>query len=235
MIFPKLEIEPIVQVNDKTRLSAVKSFADKSESAITKVEIDPDGSTGFIDVTGASSSDWYLDWQYSTDLGSPFSVSVRVTTAGAPVTYTKTITVLTEANDYLFSKDSDLVAFEPDILNYIPDGHSSFNFIHRRAQQLILDELDNMGLVDKNGNRFVAKDLIDVQEVKEWSVFKVLKIIFQGLSERVDDEFDQKMKQYESLEAGRKDRARLRIDFDKDGILDKFEEFEFSSIDVSRG
>jgi hypothetical protein len=66
-IFGVLESDPIVQVSDKIRLKADRSFVSKDEAAITLVEIEPVAGNGFIDVTGSSSSDWYLDWSYSTD------------------------------------------------------------------------------------------------------------------------------------------------------------------------
>jgi hypothetical protein len=60
MIFPLVESEPIVQVSDKTRLSAVKSFKSNDEPAISLVEIEPESGSGFINVTGSpiNSKNW---------------------------------------------------------------------------------------------------------------------------------------------------------------------------------
>lgn len=59
MMFPLLETEALVQEQDKTRLSGVKSFA--QGVSITKYEIKPDKTTAAIDVTEL---DKVLDWVY---------------------------------------------------------------------------------------------------------------------------------------------------------------------------
>jgi hypothetical protein len=219
-IFPHLELEQTVQVNDKTRLSATKSFISKGESAITLVEIEPFTGSGFITVsgTGLTFKDWYLDWEYSTDGNK--TVTVRITTAGAPVTESKTISVVTEADDKLFSKDSDLTVHESDVLQYVPVGKNSYLNVHRRSQGLILDYLDQKGYIDTNGNRLTKSAVVDIQEVKEWSTFMTLKLIYQQLKKTPDDFFDSKMKTFESLELAARSRAALRLDLDGDAAID---------------
>ncbi len=67
-MFPALELEAEVQVNDKTRLSGTKSFVSKGETAITTVTITP-GATGSavtVSGTGLTSDDWYTDWQWTS-------------------------------------------------------------------------------------------------------------------------------------------------------------------------
>jgi len=46
MIFPNLELEAIVQLGDRTRLSALKSFVTQNEAAISLVQINT--GTGLI-------------------------------------------------------------------------------------------------------------------------------------------------------------------------------------------
>ena len=110
MIFPNLILENIVQENDKTRLDATKSFISKDEAAVTLVEIEPYTGAGYIDVTGTSSKDWYLDWSYPTDGNK--TVTVRITTDGGPVSSSKTIWIIDSVDDNLFSYDQDLTAIE---------------------------------------------------------------------------------------------------------------------------
>lgn len=231
-VFPSVEIESTVQVNDRTRIDASKSFASKGEAAISLVEIDPEGTSNFVDVTGSTSSDWFIDWEYSTE--ATYSVSVRVTTDGLPVTKTKDITVLSEANDKLFSSDSDLTAHEPDILNYVPTGRNSYKNIHRRAQERILAWLDERGYTDSSGDRLTKAAIVDTQEVKEWSTFMVLKLIFEGLSNSVEDIFATKAKEYQAKEDSVRHRLRFRADFDGDGEIDNGENFSFSSVGLYR-
>lgn len=222
MIFPHLELEATVQVDDKTRLSASKSFIDKAEAAITLVEIQPSAADSFIDVTGSTADDWYLDWSYATDGAAV--VVVRITTDGAPTTFSKTITVISVADDKLFSADSDLTSHESDVLNWVPKGRNSFLDVHRRAQSRILAWLDEHGYTDTSGDRLTKAAVIDIQEMKEWSTFMTLKLIFEGIKNQVDDIFDQKAKTYESLEIGARNRSILRLDLDGDGTAAAGEE-----------
>jgi len=185
--------------------------------------------TDYIDVTGASSSDWYLDWEYGTDSGSPYTVTCRVTTDGVPVTSTDTIEVISAADDTLFSDDTDLIMHEADILKWVPSGRNSFLNIHRRAQERILAWLDEGGYTDSDGNRITKAAILDLQEVKEWSLFMTLRLIFEGISNAVDDVFDQKAKKYASREKEARSRDKLRIDFDGDGVIDTGEYFTIES------
>jgi len=71
-IFALLDFEPEIQVNDKTRLNAGKSFASKAVSEITSLTVKPELSGSAIDVYAADPSNWYLDWSYagtSIDVG----------------------------------------------------------------------------------------------------------------------------------------------------------------------
>ena len=226
-IFPNLRSEGTVQVNDRTRLDATGSFGDKSEAAITLVEIEPEASAGYIDVTGTSSKDWYLDYEYATDGAK--TVSVRVTTDGAPTTQSFTLTVKSVADDKLFSEDSDLLPHEPDIMKWVPKGRNSYLNIHRRAQERIMAFLDEKGYTDTDGNRLVLADIVDIQEVTEWSKFLTLRLIFEGISNAVDDIFMDKAKKYKSMEVEARNRAILRVDVDGSGTIDDSERVRITS------
>lgn len=213
-IFPHLEIESFVQVNDRTRLSGLKSFVSADEAAISLLEIRPTTAGSFIDVT----ADKYLDWAYSTD--GTETVAVRVTTDGAPVTYTKDIEILTELDDHLFSTDAELVPHEPNILNFVRAGRNSFIDVHRTAQDRILTELDERKIWDINGDRLTKEDIVDIEEVNDWSKYLTLRLIFEGLSNATDDIYSQKAQKYRSMEQSASERASLRLDRDGDGNTD---------------
>ena len=111
MIFPKIECDLVVQVNDKFRINASKSYVPKGGLAIVKVEIEPEAGAGYIDVTGASpinSKNWFLDWEYATDGSKVVSLKVTTNLVG-PVEQIVTLTVncLLAAEDKLLSSDSD--------------------------------------------------------------------------------------------------------------------------------
>lgn len=215
MIFPTLELEQVLQVDDRTRLNASKSYTTPDESAITLVEIEPEAGSGFVNVT----SDKFLDWQYSTD-GSKL-VTVRITTDGSPVTFSKTLAVLSVADDKLFSSDSELLPYEPNLLDWVREGRNSFLDIHRAAQDRILSWLDENRIWDSERNRLTKDNITDLDEVNDWSKFMTLRLIFEGLSNAIDDIFHQKALRYMEMESKARNRAALRLDRDNDGNTDQ--------------
>jgi len=216
-IFGVLESDPIVQVNDKVRLKAMRSFASKDEAAVTLVEIEPIAGNGFIDVTGTSSDEWYLDWSYATD--GIVVVSLRITTDGAPVTTTLSVSVITAADDMLFSDDADLLRYETDIMSLLPDGYSSFNYEHRKAQTVILDWINEEGYRANGNDKITKEEVLDHDEVRKWSEATVLSFIYNDNSNSIDDKFAEKSKYYDSVSVDAKRRSVLELDLNKDGTI----------------
>lgn len=216
MIAPILELESIVQIADKTRLDASKSFVSVDETAVTDVEIEPEAGAGFISVFSTNQKDWYLDWMYS-GASRTVTVSCRITNAGGNQTATKTISILTAADDKLFSKDSDLTGLEGDILKYVRKGRSTFLDVHRMAQSKIVEWMDEAGLRNDDGSKVTKNELLDLTEVQPWSRDLTLSLIFMGISNQVDDVFMKKSTHYASQAKDRSDRAVLAWDSDKSG------------------
>lgn len=241
MIFPNLQLENIIQASDMTRLNARSSFVSKDEaSAITKVEIEPEAAAGFIDVSGPlvagelDPENFFLDWEYA-GASRIVTASVRVTAGGAgPTTDTKTIEVITELDDKLFSSDTDLIGHEFDILNWLKPGRNSFLNFHRRAQGLILAHLDREGYIDKDQNKLTKAAFIDLDEGKEWSTFITLRLIWQDASNSKDDKQMKKATLYEATELDSRERAIIRLDLDKDGKLDEGEGVTMTSVGLRR-
>jgi hypothetical protein len=221
-IFPNLELEDVVQVGDKTRLNSTKTFASKDEASITLVEIEPESGNGFIDVTGSGPRDYFLDWEYS-GISRTVTVSVRVTTDGLPVTTTKTIEVLTASDDGLYSDDQDLISLESDILKWVREGRNSFLDFHRKAQFLILDFLNDIGVRDVDSKRITKDDIVDVLEVRKWSKYKTLALIFEDISNATDDVFAEKRRFYDSLAKSAFNKSVLRLDLNNDGVVEDSE------------
>jgi len=228
MIFPILTLEPTLQVDDKTRLDGVKSYVTPDETAVTVVSIEPEASAGFIDVT----SDKFLDWSYATE--GTKTVTIMVTTNGFPTSETKTIDVISAADDKLFSADSDLVFHEPDILSWTRDGRSSFLDVHRRAQDRILAKLDELQYTDSQGDRLTKDAILDVEEVKQWSIFLTLQLVFEGLSNAVDDQFAAKAEKYRKDKVVARNSGVKRLDTDGSGEIENDEKLDFRSRSLSR-
>lgn len=239
MIFPLIETEPIVQVNDKTRLNCIKSFITKDEAAVTLVEIEPEAGSGFITITGSApinAKNWYLDWAYATD--GVKVVTLRITSNAAPVTFTKSLTVITAADDKLWSDDSDLQILEPDIMSWVRAGRASFLDYHRMAQTRILEWLDNLKIWNIDKEKFTKDDItvaIALDDLKRISTYWALELIYGGMSNKPDDVF---AKNAADARATRRelcaDRSRIRVDFNKDGTTDKLEAYEIKSMRLNR-
>lgn len=228
MIFPNLELEANLQVDDKTRLDGRKTFITPDEAAITLVEIEPEAAAGFINVT----TNKYLDWQYATD--GTKTVTIRVTTDSTPVTATGSIEVLTVADDKLFSSDAELVPHEPEILNWVRQGRNSFLDVHRTAQDRILTWLDENRFWDKSGNPLTKDAVINISEFNDWSKFLTLRLIFEGISNSIDDIHHEKAERYRKMELTARQRAVIRVDLDGDADVDPNEELDLRSIEMLR-
>lgn len=227
--FPVLQTEFTAQVGDKIRLDAIQSYVTPDEGAITTVEIDAGIGDGFVDVTSTR----YLDVQYST--AGNKTVQVKVTTGTGNITGSFTVVAVSSADDRLFSSDELLMAHEPQILKYLPDGKSSYKFQHRRVRDLIIDEINRKGFRDEGGSKYTAADVLDLEDVKVWATYKCLAVIMEGLSNAVDDIFSQKALKYMKLASEAENRLYVTLDHDNSGIASEAEKVqEFTAISVIR-
>mgnify|MGYP003607273174 CR=1 FL=1 len=224
-MFITLNHDVVGQIGDGIRLSATKTFVPKNAAAIIKVEIEPEASAGFVDVTGAlpiNAKNWFLDWVYLT--AGAKVVTVKVTQFGnIETTATFNLTVLTKADDKLYSNDNDLIYLEHDILNYLPQGRSNYNYLHRKVQEQILDWLDSIRITRVDGSKLQKQDLNSVKDIKEMSAAWVLMNLFFELSNKNDDKFFQKHIAYKSKVETLKSRGRIQADINGEGeatILD---------------
>lgn len=323
-IFALLDYEKEVQLEDKTRLDASKSFASKAASELTTIQITAGVGASAVEVFSPNPDEVFLDWVYeslaididstnntllfneggstltATISGGSYTLSTLATEiqtqmdAAGAFTYTVsanssgtltisatgsfelvacdlleqlffttgllstsqesdmveygirkivvaigngTLTdtknfyqrVYSEDGDRLFCSNQDLTAHEPDLMKWVPQGRSSFKDVIRRSQKLIIAWLDEKGYVNVYGNKFDKHDIIDLEEVRQWSIFQTLKLIMQGLSNVTDDVFDKKAKEYSKFEEAARQRVILRIDTNRDGAADAMEGLSISS------
>lgn len=350
MLFPVLETENLVQENDKTRLSGIKSYVSDGDP-ITSIQVTPYKGATPIVVTATLSKNWFIDYQYGflldvdstnneinfnegaggltatvatgqytltalasaiktaldsaggltytvsvnsenkitisttanfsilpktgtstasllTEIGfsgyvedvtdltidaSDFvdftgastytglvietvdkKVSLLVDNGSTTQSVTKTIKVISELSDALFSDDSMLEEHEPNILEYVRKGRSTFKDQHRLAQTQIFAYMDKEGFVDAFNRKYTKKAAVLPDEFLQWSKFVTLRLIFEGLSNAVDDIFEKKSNRYSKKEYFFRDRAVLRIDVDRDGDVTLDEEVDPGSCVVLR-
>jgi hypothetical protein len=232
-IFGNLELEAVVQTKDKTRLNASKSFSPKGEQPIDQVKISPETGVALIAVHGAGNpKDWFLDWEYAT--AGTKTVTLEIKAGPHTVTFTRTIEVVTPEQDKLFSKDSDLIQFEPDILKWLPAGKSTYNNIHRNAQYLIIDWLDSIRVWRTDGTKLTKADLSLTDDLKQLSIYMTLELIFMSISNQVDDVFLNKARMYGQKALLVQGRGRIQADLNGNGTLDTGEAADLRSFTLVR-
>ena len=244
MLFAHVYTDDIIRQGDKLRIDATKSFATPPEtlSDIEIVQVDPGDGTGLVTVKAegqeVKQKDWYLDWVYNNpplDGLETYTITVRLAKAGDtdPQTTTMEIQVIDEATDNLWSTDQDLEKHEPNIRQYLKNYRFNFNQEHRRAQTMILEWLDQMKFTMSDGVTKITKDKVLVtEEMREWSTFKTLELIYAGNSNIPDDNQDKKARDYFD-EANRARTKQLRgVDWNNSGEIEVSEHQQLDTCDV---
>lgn len=214
MIFPQLKTEPTVQVGDKTRIDASGTFISPDQDDITKIEVRPTALADYIDVT----SRMYLDWVYN--VAGTYEITVRITTGTGldeeTATLAKDIVIVSAEDDRLFSNDNDLLAHEGDLYRWLREGRASYLDVHRLAQELILEDLAKRNITNIDGSRVTKDQVNDLREVREWSKFLTLSLIFKSVTNEVNDFFISKARDYAESARAAAERATVRLKKDTD-------------------
>jgi hypothetical protein len=200
-----------VSSEDKFTISATGQFSLLPSSANILEQLGFKESTG-VSLSGSSS--------YTGKRMRYVTRKVTLEVDGSNVV-SKYIKLYSEAGDSLFSSDSDLKRHESDILKWLPDDRSSYKYAHRRAQERILAFLDEKGYTDIYRNKYTIDSIVNIDEVKEWSTFLTLRLIFQGFKNASDDVFGEKVNTYLDDEKEARNRVVLRLDVDGDGDVDE--------------
>jgi len=230
MIFIKCINEKLVQVDDKTRIDVSKSFI--NAGVVSEVEIKPEASENFYSVYNTDQKRWYLDWAYETD-GAKV-ITVRITTDLSVKTVAFNIDIITAVDDYLYSDDSDIFSIESELKNYIPRGRNSFLNKHRAAQEHILSYLDRKNIKNQDGTKILKGQIIDINDVRDWSKYETLKLVYEDLVVSVGDIFKDKANMYRDLALDHATRSLLRLDFDKDTVQEQFESLDMRTFRMTK-
>lgn len=229
-IFGIIKSDDKVFTGDKLRIDCSESFlAPGLTFATVSHEISVDGGVTYYNISAKK----YVDWMFST--AGAKTITLRVsTTEPASLTFTKTVTCLNIATQNLFSTDSDLYKYESEIDQYLPKRWSSWNLIHLKAQEWIIDWLDEKGIYNSAGEKYTVADLLDKQQVNQLSAYKTLEFIFESNINIADDLFTQKRNKYLSLSNEKSSRSQLQLDFNKDGLPAVNEKTDLLSVEIRR-
>ena len=234
MISGQIFIDDIVQENEACRIDASNSLV--VGETLTAIDIEPEVGAGYISITTLSDKrEWFLDWAYAT--AGTKTISLRFTNSlAAQTVFTKTVEVVSVTDDKLFSKDQDLIAFENDIMKWLPRGRGSWNFIHRQVQSMILNDIYKHQIVATDGTKLTKDQVLDVEEVKYWSLFWALELIFGSIYNKDGDVFKEKAEKYSSLKFKNRELAMnyLKLDYNKDTVQEVTEAQEFRSLTLRR-
>lgn len=220
-LFPKADIDHSVQVLDMFRIEAKDSFF-TGEEVLTEVNIYPDFSTNpstvFNVFVAEEAHCWFLDWAYEVEGSYIIRVELKTETNSKFVDYT--INAITETQDNLLSRDSDLYNYENELKTKKLEGRNSWKYAHRAAQEEILQYLYKNGKYNLDGSP-ITKDQLQVEsKLSKWSLFETLLIIFQDLKTSNSAAFNEKLIDYSEKRGEAREIYIIKIDSDKDGDID---------------
>jgi len=167
----------------------------------------------------------HLGFKSDSLIGNPVEYGLRnvwliVSSGAESASIFQQLKVYTPEGDALFSEDADLVSFETEIMKWLPQGHGSFIYLHRRAQKEILDWIDRQGYRDKDRNKITKRAFVDNSDVRSWSTALALRLFFTEAGNASNDVFKEKAKVYEKMEIAARSRAVLSLDLDGDNKAD---------------
>lgn len=220
MIFPKADLEQLVQIYDKYRIDASGSF-NTSDEAITELNIYPDYGnqpTLVYDKSAESEDCWHIDWAYKT--AGDYTVRVEIKTASYTESVDYTVTAISEADDMLFSSDAKIYTFESELRRFLPSGKNSWKYIHRQAQTEILDYMYRNGILNPDNTK-IEKDQLIGDSLEEWAVMEAILLIFQDLKTSNSEAFNEKIADYSQKRAAARKRYLIEYDSNKDGNVDE--------------
>lgn len=229
-IFGVIKTDDKVFTGDQLRIDVSSSFLAPGLSFGTiSHEISIDEGVTWFNVSAKKSADWI----FST--AGEQIITLRLTTSTAATqTFTKTVTVLDLTAQKLFSLDSDLYIIEPEIDQYLPKRWSSWNLVHLKAQEYIIDWLDEKKIFKRDGTKYGVNDILDLQEVKQWSTYKVLEFIYEGNSNIVGDISSIKRDKYRAMSDEKASRSQLSLNYSGD-VEDTTQRTDLFSVQVVRG
>jgi hypothetical protein len=218
-LFGVIKTDEAIFAGDKTRIDVSQSFVSPEETQTFTLEIKALDAVEFIDVSAKK----YLDWLYLTP--GAHTITLKMVAGLKTELFTQVVNVLDVQELKLFSKDSDLMIFEPEILLRLPRKWSSFNVIHYKVQKQILKKLAEKGIVANDQSVITVDEILDVEEVRDLSCYMALALIFEGAQNQRGDMFDEKSKEYAGKAFEKFNAAVIRLDVSKTGVATPVDNF----------
>ncbi len=125
----------------------------------------------------------------------------------------------------VYSDDQDLKSEVPEILRHIYSGETTYILRHQAARDDIIQDIRNSGKYKQNATDGLVYqvdvwDILDIEEVKQWSKYLALSKIYYNIFTEENDAYHLRAKYFENKA---KDAAKLyyaTLDLDDDGIKD---------------
>jgi hypothetical protein len=139
-----------------------------------------------------------------------------------------------------YTTDTDLEAYEPTVLNHLPDTTpttTSFDDQHAEAKRVI-DEIVLRHLPDElrdavRAGETTLEDILDETDLKTVSIFYTLFMIFNWISSRRGDIYWHKARTYRAL--FQEAMGALSVDVSTDTVASTFEgEIRLGDVSVER-
>lgn len=222
MLFPKADLDNLVQIYDMYRIDASKSFTTGNQADITELNIYPDYTNNPATVFNLVSEGiecFYLDWAYET--AGDYTIRVEMKTATLDKNIEYTVKAVSEAEDNLFATDAMIYSYEDELRRYLPNGRNSWKYIHRKAQEDILDYLYRNGILDDNDDKITKDQIIDTSQVEKWATFEAILLIYQDIKNTNSEAFADKLVDYGQKRDDARGRYILEYDSDRDGDIDE--------------
>lgn len=128
--------------------------------------------------------------------------------------------VYTPYGDGLFSTDQEIKIHEATIMDWVPQGRASWLNVHRRSQETILNWIYQAGHTDRFARRLTKYDILDLEDVRLWSVYETLYFLFMSFQNSENDVFKEKAQYYEKQMLAARNTALLKLDKNKTGKVE---------------
>jgi len=222
MLFPKADVDSLVQRYDMFRIDASKSFYTGDLADLTEVNIYPDfdNAPGTVfNLVAEEQECWILDWAYKT--AADYTVKIEMKTASLTEEISYIVKAITAEEDNLISDDSMLYALESELKKYVPYGRNSWKYLHRAARNEMLDYMYRNGIYNPDGTEVLASQLKSESKLEVWSTYETLLLIYQEIKTSNSEAFNEKLVDYAEKRANARKRYKIEYDTNKDGNVDE--------------